>query len=115
MKKATFDLPENIAGLLSYVLCWVSGIVFLVCEKENKFVRFHALQSILTFGSLSILNIILGFLRVIPLIGWIFALASGVVWIVMLVAWIWLMYTAYKGQTFKVPVVGDVAWDQINK
>ena len=62
-KTATFGLDQNLAGALTYAVGWVSGLVFLLSEKENKFVRFHAMQSIITFGFLNILVII-------PVIGW---------------------------------------------
>ncbi|MFC1909399.1 DUF4870 domain-containing protein [Chloroflexota bacterium] len=47
MEKTSTGLPENVAGLLCYVLWWVSGIVFLIIESENKWIRFHAFQSII--------------------------------------------------------------------
>jgi len=55
MAKTSLDLDENMAGLLCYIGGWITGIIFLVLEKENKFVRFHALQSLLTFLPLSVL------------------------------------------------------------
>ena len=47
MEKTSTGLDENVAGLLCYILGWITGIVFLVIEPDNKFVRFHALQSII--------------------------------------------------------------------
>ena len=61
------ELKPNIAGLLCYLLFWVTGIIFLILEKKNQFVRFHAMQSIITFGALTIIAIIFNF---IPF-GWI--------------------------------------------
>ena len=55
MIKTSMGLDESVAGLLCYIVGWITGIVFLVLEKENKFVRFHALQSLLTFLPLSVL------------------------------------------------------------
>ena len=46
MEKATFGLDENIASALTYVLTFLTGIIFILVEKENKTVRFHAMQSI---------------------------------------------------------------------
>ena len=54
MDKTSTGLAENVAGMLCYVLCWISGVVFLVIEPSNKFVRFHAMQSILVFGGLNV-------------------------------------------------------------
>ena len=107
--KDSTGLSPNVAGLLCYVALWVSGIVFLVIEKENKFVRFHALQSIVTFG---VLNVIQAVLSVIPFIGGFF------VWLVsvlIIVLWIILMIRAYSGVMWKLPWVGNWAEQQVNK
>ncbi len=96
-------LEENIAGLLCYVLGWLTGIVFLVLEKENKFVRFHAIQSLATFLPLSIIAWVIG---LIPFIGWVI---SSLIWILTLILWLILMFKAYKGEMYKLPVVGDFA------
>ena len=106
MAKTSMNLEENIAGLLCYVLGWVTGIVFLVLEKENKFVRFHAFQSLLTFLPLSLLT---GILRWIPFFGWLLA---GLVGILTLILWLILMFKAYGGERYKLPVVGDIAEKQ---
>ena len=107
MEKTSVGLNENIAGLLCYVLGWVSGVVFLLIEQENKFVRFHALQSLLTFLPLSILAWLLGW---IPLVGW--ALAA-LVWILMVILWLILMFKAYRGEKYKLPFVGNIAEKEI--
>ena len=106
MAKTSMGLEENIAGLLCYVLGWITGIVFLVLEKENKFVRFHAFQSLLTFLPLGVLAWIL---RWIPFAGWVIA---GLVWILILILWLVLMFKAYKGERYKLPIVGDIAEKQ---
>ena len=67
MEKTSTGLSENVAGLLCYVLGWISGIVFILIEQENKFVRFHAMQSIATFGAITIIIIVLSILvRISP-------------------------------------------------
>ena len=96
-------LDENIAALLSYLFSIISGIIFLVIEKENRFIRFHAMQSIFTFIFFLALNIVLGF---IPIIGWIIALFVGPFAFVLS---IFLMVQAYKGKSFKLPFIGDLA------
>lgn len=103
MAKTSTGLNENVAGLLCYVLGWVSGLVFFLIEKENKFVRFHALQSIIVFGALFVAGFILGY---IPFIGW---LISGLISVLALVLWIILMIKAYQGEKFKLPWAGDLA------
>ena len=103
MDKTSTGLSENIAGLLCYVLGWISGIVFLLIEQENKFVRFHAIQSIVVFGAITVIQIILGF---IPIIGLVL---SYIIWLISLVLWIVLMVKAYQGQKYKLPWAGEFA------
>jgi len=107
MTKISMGLDENIAGLLCYVVGWITGIIFLVLEKENQFVRFHALQSILTFLPLSVIALLLGW---IPFVGWVLA---GLVWILTFILWIVLMFKAYRGEKYKLPIAGDIAEKQI--
>jgi uncharacterized membrane protein len=104
--KTSTGLEPNVAGLLCYVLGWVSGLVFFLLEKDNKFVRFHAMQSIVTFGALTVVNFILMF---IPIIGWIISYLIGVLAFVL---WIILMIKAYQGQEYKLPWAGDFAEKQ---
>ena len=106
MAKSSTGLDENVAGLLCYVLGWVTGLVFFLIEKDSKFVRFHALQSIIVFGVLCVASIIL---RWIPLIG---GVISGLIGLLALVLWIILMIKAYQGEKFKLPWAGDIAEKQ---
>nr|QNO52254.1 hypothetical protein BPDGFPMF_00013 [Methanosarcinales archaeon ANME-1 ERB6] len=100
MARTSMGLEENIAGLLCYALGWITGIVFLVLEKENKFVRFHAMQSLVTFLPLSL----------IASIGWAI---SSLVGILALILWLVMMFKAYQGEMYKLPIVGDFAEKQI--
>ncbi len=109
MTKTSMGLDKSVAGLLCYIVGWITGIVFLVLEKENKFVRFHALQFLLTFLPLSVLAWLLGW---IPFIGW--ALAA-LVWILVLILWLILMFKAYRGEEYKLPLVGDIAEKEIGR
>ncbi len=103
MEKTSSGLEANVAGLLCYVLGWVSGLVFILIEKENKFVRFHAMQSIIVFAAITVANFILSW---IPVIGgflvWVIGLLGLVLWIV-------LMIKAYQGATYKLPWAGNLA------
>jgi len=101
--KTSSGMQPNVAALLSYLLGFITGIIFYLIEKDNKFVRFHAMQSIVTFGALFILGFILA---VIPVIGWGL---MPVLWVVQVVLWILLMIKAYQGELFKLPIVGDIA------
>lgn len=100
-EKSTTGLNKNTSGALAYVLGPVTGVIFLVIEKD-KFVRFHAMQSIVVFVSLFILQWILGItiilLPIVPLI----SLLSFVLWLL-------LIYKAWQGEEWEVPVLGKYA------
>jgi uncharacterized membrane protein len=100
---STTSLEPNIAGLLCYLGVWITGIVFLIIEQKNSFVRFHALQSIIVFGTLSLATAIL---TPIPFAGGFF---GGVIGVLFFILWIVLMVKAYQGQLYKVPAAGDLA------
>lgn len=102
MKKTSLDISENLEGLLCYLLTWISGIIFLIIEKDNKFVRFHALQSIFTFLPLTVIAYIFNW---IPIIRWII---GGMISIISFILWIVLMIKAYNGEKYKLPIIGDL-------
>jgi uncharacterized membrane protein len=107
--ESSTGMSANVAGLLCYVLTWVTGIVFVVLEKRSTFVKFHAWQSIMTFGVLTVAELILAW---IPFVGWILSILIGVL---MFVLWIILMVQAGTGKMWKVPLAGDWAEKQANK
>jgi uncharacterized membrane protein len=107
VNKTALGIDENIEGLLCYVLGFITGILFLVLEKDNKFVRFHAMQSIVTFLALFVISMIIG---IIPVLGW---MLSGLLGLVGLVLWLLLMFKAYQGEMYKLPIAGDLAEKQI--
>jgi len=107
MEKTSTGLEANVAGLLCYVLGWISGLVFILIEKENKFVRFHAMQSIIVFGVLSVASIVLGW---IPLLN---VVIVPLISVLGLVLWIVLMVKAYQGDKYKLPWAGDLAEKQV--
>jgi len=104
-KKATegTGLEPNIAGLLCYVLGWITGLIFLLLEKKDKFVRFHAIQSIIVFGFINVVYFVIFW---IPVVGWVF---GWIIWAFAFVLWIVLMYKAYQGTKYKIPIAGDIA------
>jgi len=107
----TEGLQENVAGLLCYLLVWVTGIIFLLIDKR-PWVKFQAAQSIVVFGGLTAIRIVLLLVRGMTggVIGWGFlgmiSLALSLLWIVL---WIVLMIKAYKHETFRVPIAADIA------
>ncbi|WP_253254742.1 DUF4870 domain-containing protein [Methanofervidicoccus sp. A16] len=109
MSKTSLGLEENIEGLLCYLVGVITGIIFLVLEKESDFVKFHAMQSLVTFLSLTIIGMIVAF---IPYIG---GLISLLINLVSLAFWILGMYKAYQGERYKFPIFGDIAEDLLKK
>lgn len=103
-QKTASGLDENVAAALSYSLGWLTGLGFLLTEPDNRFVRFHAMQSTIVFGALSLLCILL---QVIPLLGLLLVLF--VVIPVSAVMWLILIYKAYQGEHFKFPIAGNIA------
>jgi uncharacterized membrane protein len=108
-------MAENVAGLLCYVIGWITGLIFFLIDKR-PFVRFHAAQSIVVFGGLHIINIALG---IFFGAGMMFrggfgafgmgAALYGLVSLVGLILWILLMVKAYQGEKFEVPIAAGIA------
>ena len=97
------NLRENVAGALAYSLGFISGMFFLLTEKENRFIRFHAIQSTLTFVILWIVSQAVSY---IPFVGGQLTL---IVQLATVVIWVVCIYKAYKKEYFKLPFIGDVA------
>lgn len=109
-------LTPNLAGALSYLLGPVTGIIFLVLERTNNFVRFHAMQSTVLGVAWIILSIALSVLSgIVPVIGWIFGLLISIVLgIGGFILWLLLMWNAYQGKEWELPVVGPFARKQLS-
>ena len=106
-EETSCGMKPNLAATLSYLFGWVSGLLFFLVEKKSKYVRFHALQSVITFGFLFVLRMLFVF---IPVIGVVLNIIIG---IVSLVLWIILMVKAYQGIYFKLPLVGRIVLENI--
>jgi uncharacterized membrane protein len=100
----TSGLDANVAAALAYAVGWVTGAAFLFFEQENRFVRFHAMQSVIVFGALSLAWIVA---LSVPFLGLLVAIF--VIPPVSAVLWLLLMYKAYRGERYKVPGAGDMA------
>jgi len=92
----------NVLAAASYLLGMLTGVAVYLIEKEDKFIRFHAVQSIL----LGCVVILVGFLLVISIIG---ILILPIYFIVSFILWVIMMYKAYNGERFKLPYLGDYA------
>ena len=102
---ATSGLSENAAACLSYVLGWITGIIFYLIDRR-PYVRFHAAQSIVTFGGLHLIRIVLGMIFGIGMfyggfggfgIGWLLIACIG---LLSFVLWIVLMIKAFQGSAY---------------
>jgi uncharacterized membrane protein len=110
----TTGLAPHVAGALAYILGPITGVLFLVIEKENRFVRFHAAQSIAVAVATIALYIALSFLGTvlafIPVLGWIVALLlTLVIGFGTFVLWLLLMWRAFQGKEWEVPIAGGFA------
>lgn len=126
-------MDPKIAAAISYI--WIVGVIFFILEKENKFVRFHALQSILFGVANSVIMFILAIVAVVlslafgiggALVGGplesLISLLVGLIWLLfwllgllMFAGLIFAAYKAYQGQKFKLPIIGNIAENMINK
>lgn len=116
--KTSSGLDQNLAGALAYVLGPITGILFLVLEKENRFVRFHAMQStILGVAWIAVsvvLSVVSGALALVPVIGWIVSiLVSFGLGLVGFLLWLLLMWKAFQGEEWEFPGVGPIARKQL--
>jgi uncharacterized membrane protein len=106
--KSSTGLDQNVAGALTYLIGFITGIVFLIVEKDNKFVRFHAMQSTMVFGGFFVLYLVL----TVTFVGW---LLMPLILIVQLVVWLLMMIKAFSGQMYKLPWFGEMAEKQLQK
>jgi uncharacterized membrane protein len=97
------NMAPNVAGLLCYIGAWITGIIFFILEQKNNWIRFHAAQSIVVFGTLFVAGMVLGW---IPFIGPAF---SSIIGIIGFVLWVVLMVKAYNGERYKIAWAGDIA------
>jgi len=110
-------MDENIAGLLCYVLGWITGIIFYFIDKR-PFVRFHAAQSIVIFAGIHIIYFVLAMFLGVSMVAGGMAGAGGfsmgfmlypIIGLVSFILWILLMIKAYQHQKFRIPIAADIA------
>jgi len=113
---ATGGMPPNVAAALAYLLGFITGIAFLVIEpyKNDRFVRFHAFQSIFAsvayfiFWSIWTRVIVFGFFSM-GLFWTMLTLLGSVISLAAFLCWLFLMYKAYNNERFMIPVIGEYA------
>jgi uncharacterized membrane protein len=101
-------LDANLAAALAYLCGFVTGLILLAVEKESRFVRFHAMQSTVLFLGVLVLSIAVNSILLLGALLYAFVLFPAVV-----ILWLVLMFKAYNGERFKLPIVGDFAEKQI--
>jgi uncharacterized membrane protein len=130
--KTTIGLESNVGAALCYLanfICCIGlvlAIVFLVTEKENRFVKFHAVQSLFLVGTQIAVGLVVGILGLIvsmvldmihmSLVGWLLVLCLRLLlFLIFIVIWIIAGMKAYGGQWYKLPIIGEFAWNTVNK
>jgi uncharacterized membrane protein len=130
--KSSIGLDGNLAAALGYPI-GIIAIICLIMEKENRFVKFHALQSILLHVGFIVVAIAVWIIGIVLLVagaaasaasgsgaaGGIIGMLFGLIWLVVIVAYIggliFAAVKAYGGNYFKLPVIGNMAEKFANK
>ena len=130
--KTSIGLEANVGAMLCYIanfLCCIGlilAIVFLVTEKENRFVKYHAVQSLYLAGVQILMGVVVAILGLIlsmvlnmidmSLLAWILILGLRLIlFLIFIVFWLIAGIKAYGGQWYKLPVIGEFAWKTVNK
>ncbi len=107
-------VDARLASMLCYAGWWVTGLVFLFAESKNQDVRFHAAQSLIVFGVLSVVLFLCGgasaiaFFVAAPTFQMIQAIGN-VLWFGAVMLWLVLLLKTWRGETWRVPMAGDLA------
>lgn len=119
LRDPVLGCETNVASALSYLLWFVTGLVFYLRAGDNEFVRYHAAQSIVVFGGLfalgSVTLVVLPILRIllpaflVAMFGWIVSIILFLAGVATLVLWLGLMYTAFEGQHPRIPIASRLA------
>jgi uncharacterized membrane protein len=123
MNESSTGLQSNIAAVLAYLFGWISGIILLIIERNDNFVRFHAMQSVMFSAIIWIatagLGILIRIFMFVPVVGSIMrvliGLVEAVIFIASVIFWIILMVKAYHGEWYKIPVIGDAAEANVDR
>jgi uncharacterized membrane protein len=107
-------LPPRVAGLLCYAAAWASGLLLVAIERDSRFVRFHAWQSVLGFGAFTLLalgawgvTILMAFVS--PAVFRVMSYVTQILWIALGATWIFTVVMVAQGRRWKMPLVGKWA------
>jgi uncharacterized membrane protein len=103
---STMGMDQNVAAGLSYIFGWLTGLIFFLMEKQNRFVRFNAMQSILFSLAYIVLAV---FISIVTFVLPFFWFLGNLAFLGMIVVSVILMVNAFQGKYFKLPVIGDYA------
>jgi len=104
-ERSSTGLEPNVAGLFCYLFGFITGIIFLIVEKESRFVKFHAMQSTIAFLGVFVAMVVFSW---VPLLG-------SLVWLASLILWLFLMVTALQGKRYHLPIAGKIAEQKANE
>ena len=102
-QKQTTSVPPGVAGLLTYFIPFFGGLLFLFLEKENRLVRFHAVQSILLWIFFVVISAIFSWIPLLNILLYLF----------VLIVWVFVMYQALMERMYELPVIGKFARHQV--
>jgi uncharacterized membrane protein len=113
-RSTTTGVDVRLASVLCYAGWWVTGLVFLFAERRDATVRFHAAQSLIVFGVLSMVLFLLGGASAIAFFVAVSSFqllqaAGNALWFGAVLLWIFLLVKAWRGETWRVPVAGALA------
>jgi len=112
-------LNARTEALISYALWWFSGLIFFLIERKNRFVRFHAAQSFIFFGGVSVVLAVLHFISIIPILGFFLSLplafATTIISILAVIVWLFMIFQAYRGVNFRLPIISGYADSLIDR
>jgi uncharacterized membrane protein len=111
---STTGIDTRLASVLSYSVWWVTGVLFLILERRDRCVRFHAAQAVVLFGGLSLVLALLGASSAVALVVssqsyQLIRAVGDAVWVAGAVLWLVLVLRAWRGETWRVPLVATLA------
>jgi uncharacterized membrane protein len=106
---STSPQNERLIAVIAYFGWFVTAIIILLLERKNTFIRFHAMQSLITFGAIFVLQLVFSFIPLLKDLVQPLVVFGGVL------LWLFLMYQAYLGKMYKLPYIGQIAQNNLNK
>jgi uncharacterized membrane protein len=112
-EKSSTGLDANIAAMLAYFV--LPAIIFLVMKETSRFVRYHSMQAVILWLGSILLFVVLQVFWMIPFIGLLVIPISMLLWLGLFIVWVICMIKAFQGDEFKLPIIGDLATQYMDK